>query len=104
MLRRRHVARQFFSRLKSAGMREGLVRTVYIVTATKNGQTEFWAAATSRHRAAAAVQRLLPSGWSVMCLGWRLSPTKAAALKLSSNSVRRLISSTAIDGGLLLSR
>jgi hypothetical protein len=85
-------------------MRNGAARAVYIVVATKNGQTEFWAAATPRHRAAAAVQELLPAGWRVMFLGWRLSPAKAAALKMSSGSVHKLISSTAIDEGLLLAR
>jgi hypothetical protein len=90
--------------LKFAGMRKGLARAVYIVIATKDGQTEFWAAATPRQRAAAAVQRLLPPGWRVNFSGWRLSPTKAAALKLSPGSARKLISSTAIDGGLLLAR
>ena len=82
-------------------MSKGLARAVYIVIATKDGQTEFWAASTPRHRAAAAVQRLLPPGWRVTFLGWRLSPTKAAALKMSSDNVRKLISSAAIDGGLL---
>ena len=85
-------------------MRNGFARAVYIVTATKDGRTELWAAATPRHRAAATVQQVLPPGWRVEFLGWRLSPTKAAALKMSSNCVRKLISSAAIDGGLLLAR
>jgi len=41
-------------------MQNGSARAVYVVIATKDGQTEFWAAATPRHRAAAAVQQLLP--------------------------------------------
>jgi len=85
-------------------MRKGFARDVYIVTATKNGQTEFWAAATPRHRAAATVQQLLPAGWRVAFLGWRLSPTKAAALEMSANSACKLISNAAIDRGLLLAR
>jgi hypothetical protein len=85
-------------------MRNGFARAAYVVIATRNGQTEFWAAATPRHRAAAAVQRLLAPGWRVTFLGWRLSPTKTSALKMSSDSVRKLVGSTAIDGGLLLSR
>lgn len=85
-------------------MRNGFVRAVYIVTATKNGRTEYWAAATSRHHAASAVQQVLPPGWRVMCLGWRLSPKKATALKMSSNSVRKLVDSAAIDRGLLVAR
>jgi hypothetical protein len=82
-------------------MGNGPARAVYIVIATKNGQTEFWAAATSRHRAAVTVRRVLPSDWRVTFLGWRLSATKAAALKMSSDSVRKLVGSTAIDAGLL---
>jgi len=85
-------------------MRNGFARAVYIVTATKNGRTEFWAAATPRHHAAAAVQRVLQPGWRIMFLGWRLSPTVAAALKMSSNSVRKLVGSAAIDRGLFLPR
>ena len=88
----------------SAGMPNGFARAVYVVIATKDGQTEFWAAATPRHRAAAAVQRHLPPGWRVTFLGWRLSPTKAAALKMASGNVQKLISSIAIDEGLLLAR
>jgi len=85
-------------------MRNGSARAVYVVIATKDGQTEFWAAATPRYRAAAAVQQLLSPGWRVSFLGWRLSPAKAAALKMSAGNVQKLISSTAIDEGLLLAR
>jgi hypothetical protein len=92
-----------FHDFKFAGMRNGFARAVYIVIATKDGQTEFWAAATARNRAAAAVQALAP-GWRVTFLGWRLGPTKAAELKMPSGSVRKLIGSTAIDSGLLLAR
>jgi len=91
----------FFHELKFAGMRNGFARAVYVVTATKNGRTEFWAVATPRHRAAAAVQRVLPPGWRIMFLGWQLSPTKVAALKMSANSVRKLVDSEAIDRALL---
>jgi len=91
-----------FHDLKFAGMRNGFARAVYIIVATKDGQTEFWGAATPRHRPAAAVQRLLPPGWRVMFLGWRLSRTRAAALKVSSNGVRKLVSSAAVGRGLLL--
>jgi hypothetical protein len=83
-------------------MRNGVARAVYIVAATKDGRTEFWAAATPRRYAADAVQQALPPGWRVIFLGWRLSPAKAAALKMSSNSVRKLVDSAAIDRGLLV--
>jgi hypothetical protein len=93
-----------FQDFKCAGMRNKFARGAYVVSATKDGQTEFWAAATSRHRAAAAVQHVLPTGWRVTLLGWRLSPTKAAALEMPSNTVRKLVESAAIDKGLLLAR
>ena len=63
---------------------------VYVVAATKDGQTEFWAAATPRARAAAAVQRLLPLGWTAFATGWRLTPGKVAELSMHINSVRKL--------------
>lgn len=63
---------------------------VYVVAATKDGQTEFWAAATPRARAAAAVQRLLPLGWTAFITGWRLTPRKVAELSMRTNSVRKL--------------
>ncbi|HTV27999.1 MAG TPA: hypothetical protein VMF32_09475 [Xanthobacteraceae bacterium] len=82
-------------------MRNGFARAVYIVIATKDGQTEFWAAATARTRAATAVQELAAPGWRVTFLGWRLNPAKAVALKMLPGSVRKLIGSAAIDSGLL---
>jgi hypothetical protein len=85
-------------------MRNESTRAVYIVTATRNGRTEFWAAATPRHQAATAVQRVLPPGWRVMFLGWRLSPTRAAGLKMSLNGVRKLVRSASINRGLLRTR
>ena len=63
---------------------------IYVVAATKNGQTEFWAAATPRKIAAAEVQQLLPTGWMAVPTGWRLNPEKVAALNMRANSVRKL--------------
>ena len=42
-------------------MKTGFAHVVYVVSATKNDQSEFWACATPRRVAAAQVQRLLPS-------------------------------------------
>lgn len=83
-------------------MRNGFARIIYVVAATKNGRTEFWAAATARYLAEAAVQRALPPGWRILFLAWRLSPTKAAALKMSSGSVCKLVGSAMIERGLFL--
>jgi hypothetical protein len=63
---------------------------VYVVSATKNGQLEFWGAATPRQVAAAQVQRSLPPGWKATLRTWRFSRERAAELKMRPNTVRRL--------------
>ena len=63
---------------------------IYLVAAVKQSETEFWAAATSRSRATAAVQELLPTGWMAVPTRWRLSREKAAQLKLRAKSVCRI--------------
>jgi hypothetical protein len=63
---------------------------LYVVTATKNGQSEFWAAATPRRVAAAQVQRSLPPGWKAIVTSWRLSRGRAAELEMRTNTVRKL--------------
>ena len=64
--------------------------TIYVVIAWKDGQSEFWAAATPRHRAATEVQQLLPHGWVANCTGWRFPAQKSTGLKMRANSVRKL--------------
>lgn len=73
-----------------AGMGKRSASNIYIVVAKKDGQTEFWAAATPRRRAAAQVQQLLLPGWTAVLMGWRLNADRAAALKMIPNTVRRL--------------
>ena len=63
---------------------------IYVVSATKNGQSEFWAAATPRRAAAAQVQRSLPPGWKATLTSWRLSRERAAELEMRPDTVRRL--------------
>jgi hypothetical protein len=63
---------------------------VYVVSATKNGRSEFWAAATPRQVAAAQVQRSLPPGWKATLTSWRLSRGRAAELEMRPNTVRKL--------------
>jgi hypothetical protein len=58
---------------------------VYVVSATKNGQSEFWAAAAPRDTAATQVQESLPPGWEAKLRGWR------AKLQMAPNTVRRII-------------
>ena len=64
--------------------------SVYVVTATKSDAIEYWAAATRRDEAAAAVQAILAPGWTASLTDRRIAATKVAALKLRPNSVRRL--------------
>jgi hypothetical protein len=73
-----------------AGMKTVFANDIYVVSATKDGQTEFWAAATARRVAAAQVQQLLPPGWKAALTGWRLNPERAAKLKMLANTVRPL--------------
>lgn len=67
------------------------VQRIYVVAATTGNKTEFWAAATRRNDALAAVQQLLAPRWTaVAVMDWRLTPERAAALKLRRNSVCKL--------------
>jgi hypothetical protein len=63
---------------------------VYVVSATRNGHSEFWAAATPRDSAAAQVQGSLPPGWEAKLTGWRLGAERIAELQIAPNTVRRI--------------
>jgi hypothetical protein len=63
---------------------------IYVVAATKNGRTEYWAAATTRGEAVAAVERELVAGWNVTLTNHRLTPQRMRTLKLRPNGVHRL--------------
>jgi len=71
-------------------MGKGYADTIYVVIAWKDGQSEFWAAATPRHKAATEVQQLLPHGWIANFTGWRFPSQKSTGLKMHANSVRKL--------------
>lgn len=64
--------------------------SVSVVAATKGGRTEFWAAATSRDAAVAAVQEQLPPGWIPSLTNRYLTPDQVAELNLRPNGVRKL--------------
>jgi hypothetical protein len=66
------------------------VGTVHIVVATKDYQTEYWAAATRREEAVSAVQQKLAPGWTVRLTERTITPEQIGALKLLPNSVRKL--------------
>jgi hypothetical protein len=64
---------------------------IYVVAVTKDNEIEFWAAATRRSDALAAVQQLLAPGWTATSImDWRLTPMRIAALKFRTNSVSKL--------------
>ena len=63
---------------------------VYVVSATKNGHSEFWAAATPRDSAAEQVQGSLPPGWKAKLTGWRLGVERVAELQIAPNTVQRI--------------
>jgi len=71
-------------------MNRFIADVVYVVSATKSGQSEFWAAATPRDSAAAQVQGLLPPGWKAKLTGWRLGVERVAELQMAPNTVRRI--------------
>ncbi len=62
----------------------------YVVAASKNGKTEFWAAATGPKQATAAVQLVLGPDWSVKLTNRRLTRAQVAALKMRPDDVRRI--------------
>ncbi len=63
---------------------------VYIVATTKGHQTEYWAAATPREEAVAAVQQLLTPGWTAALTERRITPKQVAVLHMRPNDVRKL--------------
>ena len=63
-------------------MKTRFVEVIYVVNATKDDQSEFWATAAPRRAAAVQVQQLLPPGWTATLMGWRLGRVRAAELKM----------------------
>ena len=63
---------------------------VHVVAATRDGRTEYWAAATIRAEAVDAVRQQIAPGWTLALTERRLTPEKVAELKMRPNSVRLL--------------
>jgi len=63
---------------------------IYVVAATKDGITEYWAAATPREEAAATVGSQLGPGWKLILTDERLTPEAVAELKMRANCIRKL--------------
>jgi hypothetical protein len=71
-------------------MRDVLVGGIYVVQAKKGETIEFWAAATLRDKAVAAVEKELGEGWTVTLTDRRLTGQRLSKLRLRPNGVQRL--------------
>jgi hypothetical protein len=72
------------------GNEKCFARNVHVVEATKDGQTEYWAAATHREDAITAVRCLVDPDWDLVVTERRLTRKKCAELKMRHNSAREL--------------
>jgi hypothetical protein len=63
---------------------------IYLVAATKDELTEYWAAATPRDEAIDTISSQLGPGWSLILLDQRLRPEMVAELDMRANSIRKL--------------
>jgi len=66
------------------------VSGLYVVAASKDGQTEYWIAATGPKEAALAVQLHVGPEWRVTLTNRQLTAAQIAALDLRPDDVRRL--------------
>jgi hypothetical protein len=71
-------------------MRYTLADGVYVVVATEDDETEYWAVATPCHTALDTVRAELAPGWTLFLTGRRLTPRRVASMKMHPNSVRKL--------------
>ena len=65
------------------------VGDVYVVAATKDGATEYWAAAVPQANALAEVGKSAP-GWQLTLTNRRLSPDQIAELEMQPDRVQKL--------------
>jgi hypothetical protein len=63
---------------------------IYVVTAIKDGVTEYWVAATTPKEAVMAVQLQAGPQWQVKVTDRRITALEAHRLKLRPGHVRRL--------------
>ena len=63
---------------------------VYVVAGTCGDETQYWAAAVARRRAAHEVRSVLGPKWKTTVLDWRLTPERIAKLNLTRNTVRMI--------------
>ena len=67
-----------------------LVGGIYVVHAKKDDETEYWAVATIKEKAIAAVEKELGPGWTVTLTERRLTGQRLSKLRMRPNSVQRL--------------
>jgi hypothetical protein len=65
-------------------------RCAYVVEATKDGQTEYWAVAAHRDDALIIVRTQTPPDWNLVLTERRLTHKQATELKIMHNTVREL--------------
>jgi hypothetical protein len=71
-------------------MSNALAGGIYVVMAQKDGKVEYWAAATIRDQAVAAVEKNLPPGWTATLTERRLTAQRVTTLKMRPNTVQKL--------------
>lgn len=63
---------------------------IHVVEATKEGKTEYWAAAVPESQALDAVRQQVAPGWKLSLTQRRLTTAHVAGLKLRPGGVRQL--------------
>jgi hypothetical protein len=71
-------------------MKNALVGGIYVVQAKKGNTIEYWAAATIKEKAVAAVEKELGPGWSGTLTDRRLTGQRLSKLRMLPNSVQKL--------------
>jgi hypothetical protein len=72
-----------------ARMFSGIVNTVHVVAASKDGHTDYWIAATRRKEATTAVQHVVGPAYLVRLTNRQLTASEIAALNLRPDEVRQ---------------
>jgi hypothetical protein len=65
-------------------------RGAYLVEATKDGQIEYWAAATHPDDALTVIRSQTPPDWNLVLTERRLTHKQAAELKMMHNTILKL--------------
>ena len=63
---------------------------IYVVQAKRDDQIEYWAAATIKEKAVAAVEKELGPGWIVALTDRRLTGQRLSKLRMCPNTVQKL--------------